>query len=288
MNRSSYYSTSRRRAMASVCTLIASVLVLAFAPSRAAYSAPDEVVRFRPGLCNSQSRPLTAKQLRTLLEGLRLKTGLMEMWFHENGVLKLGDRTHIGGGSATARALIFAAVDSLDSFRLENHQQSPTIAFAQIASTEDYVDAAEIKHVVWDLRFDFHDFTTLRGGAESLAAFDPAINLLHELGHSVLNLSDAVSQADPLGGCERHINQIRRELGLPERQSYTPQSKLAVTPGNTARSMQAELIFVRAESGKRESKIKMSSLSFDVERVQFLATATLQSGQRAEMVVAIR
>lgn len=288
MNRSIQHSTSRHRAMASVWTLIVSVMVIAFALSRAAYSMPSEVVRFRSGLCNSNHRPLTAKQLHTLLEGLRVKTGLIEMRFDENGSLKLGDRTHIVGGSATARALIFAAVDSLDSFRLENHNQSPTIAFAQIASTEDYVDAAEIKHVVWDLRFDFQDFTTLRGGAESLAAFDPAINLLHELGHGVLNLSDAVSKADPLGGCERHINQIRRELGLPERQSYAPQSKLAVTPGNTAQSVQAELIFVRAEAEKREGKMKISSLSFDVKRVLITTTANPQSDQHAEMVVAMR
>src|SRR5205823_6263716 len=179
---------------------------------------------------------LTAKQLQTMLEGLRSKTGLMEMQFDADGALKLGDRTHIVGGSATARALVCAAVDSLDSFRLENYNQSPTVAFAQIASTEDYVDANEVKHVVWDLRFDFHDFTELRGGAELIAAFDPAMNLLHELGHGVLRLSDMVSKTDPLGECERHINQIRGELGLPERQQYAPQNKLAVTPGNTAQS----------------------------------------------------
>lgn len=288
MNRSIEHSTSPRRTIASVCTLIASVLVLAFVLSGAAYSAHDEVVRFRSGLSNSRSRPLTAKQLQTLLEGLRAKTGLMEMRFDEDGRLKLGDRAHIVGGSATARALVFAAVDSLHSFRLENHHQSPTIAFAQIESTEDFVDAAEIKHVVWDLRFDLHDFTVLRGGAEQLAAFDPALTLLHELGHGVLGLSDAVSKSDPLGGCERHVNQIRSELGLPERESYAPQSKLAVLPGNTAHSLQAELTFVRAEPGKRESKMKRFSLFFEVERVSLAVTTTPQSSQRGEMIVAMR
>src|SRR5437016_8032401 len=99
MNRSTQHSTSWRRAIASLCTLIASVLVLSFTLSRAVSSAPDEVVRFRSGLSNSSQRPLTAKQLQTLLAGLRSKTGLVEMRFDEDGVLKLGDRTHIVGGS---------------------------------------------------------------------------------------------------------------------------------------------------------------------------------------------
>ena len=281
MTRSTQHVIPQHRLIASIFTLIASVMVPAFALSRAAYSAPD-VVRFRTGLSNSGSRPLTAKQLQSLLEGLRMKTGLMEMQFDETGLLRLGDRAHIVGGSATARALVFAAAESLDSFRLENHKQSPTIAFVQIEATEDFVDAAEIKHVIWNLRFDFQDFVQLRGGREVIATFDPAMNLLHELGHGVLKLSDAVSHADPLGECERHINQIRRELRLPERQSYAPENKLAVPPGNTAQSIQAEMIFVLKDPGKRENKSRSFSLSFEVERVLIAATATLRSGQRAK------
>jgi hypothetical protein len=270
----------------SLCTLMTSVLVLAFALPLAAYSAANQVVRFRPGLFNSSSRPLTARQLQILLEGLRQKTGLLELRFEADGFLQAGDRTHIAGGSATARALVLAAIDGRDCFKLENHYLSPMVGFAQIRSTEDFYDAAGVKHEGWHVEFDFHDFSQLRGGAPAIAAFDPVMHLLHELGHGVLKLSDTVSQTDPLGDCERHINKIRRELGLPERQSYYTQNTYVVMPGSTAHALRAELIFVQAEAGKSDGK--KFSLFFNAERVALAALSNSQTGHRSETGVVMQ
>jgi hypothetical protein len=200
------------------------------------------------------------------------------MRFDEDGFLTLGDRTRIAGGSALARELVIAAVHGRDSFRLESHQQSPSVAFAGIRPTEDYVDGAGTKHEIWSLKLDFYDFAQLRGGAEALAAFDPAINLLHELGHGVLKLQDSISETDPLGDCERHNNRIRRELGLAERQNYEPRNQLAVTPESTAQCLLGEVVFVRTEVGKRDKKV---SLFFNTERVSMVMKARPQSVRRA-------
>ena len=219
---------------------------------------------FRSGIRNSACRPLTSKQRQALLEGLRQKTGLMEMQFDEYGVLQPGDRTRIEGGSPAARALILAAVDSPHSFRLENHENSPTVAFAKIESTEDYEDSAGIRHVVWEFRFDFRDFAELRGPAEAVAAFDPALQLMHELGHSVLGLHDPVNKDDELGDCERRVNLIRRELGLPLRQNYNAQSRMAMMPGSSVDSLKAEIFFVQSDDVTRS---KTYALYFNVETV---------------------
>lgn len=219
---------------------------------------------FRAGISNSTDRPLTNRQRQTLLEGLRRKTGLTEMRFDEDGILQPGDRTQISGGSAAARDLILAATDGSQSFRLENCDNSPTVAFVQIQSVEDYEDEAGIKHVIWDFRFDFRDFAELRGPAEAIAAFDPALQLMHELGHSVLRLHDPVGRDDEPGDCERHVNLIRRELGLPLRQNYNAKSRMAAMPGSSVDSLKAELIFVRADG---VTKRKTFALYFNAEIV---------------------
>jgi len=219
---------------------------------------------FRTGIRDSPSRPLTSRQRQALLEGLRQKTGLMDMRFDEDGVLQPGDRTRIEGGSPTARDLILAAAASRHSFRLENHDNSPTVAFAEIESTEDYEDEAGIRHVVWEFRFDFRDFTELRGPAEALAAFDPALQLMHELGHSVLGLHDPLSKSDELGDCERRVNLIRRELGLPLRQNYNAESRRAAIPGSSADCLKAEIFFMRGDGVARS---KTFALYFNAEQV---------------------
>src|SRR5262245_42508851 len=256
-----------------IFALLGTILCVAVLPpgTRAAgyqaQSAPDAVRPFRAGLSNSKNRPLTARQLQKLLDGLRLRTGLMDMGFDEDGFLILGDRTRIVSGSATARALIFATVDGRDCFRLENHDHSPTVAFAQMRATADYEDAARVRHTVFDVEFDFHDFSELRGPAEALSAFDMTMVLLHELGHGVLGLRDTISENDPVGPCERHINRIRRELNLPERLSYNARATRTTMPGKTPECLRADIVYARAESGARDSRRKLFYMSFNAEKV---------------------
>jgi hypothetical protein len=231
------------------------------------YAGIPEQFHFRAGVCNSKNRPLNADQLQLLLDGLRQKTGWAQLRLDENGFLVIDDQLAVSGGSATARALLAAAVDGLHCLKLENHNYSTEVAFAQIRSTEIYVDAREIRHDVFHVEFDFKDFFELRGSSEVLAAFDPAIHLLHELGHAVWGLRDRVDATDQLGECERQVNQIRRELRLPERKYYEARTSLALMPGERFTSLKSELIFVQSEGPGR--KAKESSLFFRTEKVLF-------------------
>lgn len=160
-------------------------------------------------------------QLNSLVSGLKFWTGLTDLAFDPSGTLTLGGGCRTSGGSATARKLFLAAAASQDSFIIENSDNCPTIAFAQIQPIELYVDAANARHNVWKLRIDFADFDSLRGDHQALAAFDPAIGVLHELAHGVLNYFDPIDANDQIGECETFINQVRAELGLPLRQTTT-------------------------------------------------------------------
>jgi hypothetical protein len=53
----------------------------------------------------------------------------------------------------------------------------------------------------------------------ALDAFNVGWGLLHEFDHIVNDSPDAISLGET-GECEAHINQMRRECGLPERVDY--------------------------------------------------------------------
>jgi hypothetical protein len=90
------------------------------------------------GVRNSSGpRRLNEKQLQQVQESLRRKSGFVELGFDEQGALTLGNRQHIRGGSATARALLIAALDSPNLYELESHERSPEVAFARIDESED-------------------------------------------------------------------------------------------------------------------------------------------------------
>ena len=259
------------------------ILVLVV-PQRA--TGKSEPYRFRAGLRTSNELPLKPSELESLLNGLRFCTGFMELRFEESGQLYLGDRTHLDGGSNTARELLVAAVDSQDSFIVESRRHSPTIGFAEIEATDIYIDTMRLKHDVWRVRLDFSDFVYLRGPDKAVGSFGPAFVLLHELGHGVLKKRDLLTKVDKLGECERHVNLIRRELGLPERESYQSRGFMAVSPGSSAESLQAEFTFsmIDPQSGKK----KTFYVRFDVDRVCDVAKIRSLPPGRAEIFVAIR
>jgi hypothetical protein len=240
-----------------------------------AYGNPTEEICFQPGVMNSPTRPMTAGQLRVLAAGIRHWTGFAEVHFDRQGRLRIGDRARLVGGSAAARALVVAAVESGDAFRLEDHNRSMAVAFASLQPVEYYIDRAAVRHTVWNLKLDFHDLCQLRGSSEGVAAFDPAISLLHELGHGVLHLEDAASGLDPLGDCERYMNRIRREAGHAERQSYLPQYRLGSTPDHPAESLLAQLVFVKRSPN---DKAKTTLVFFRIESV--CAPDGAECGQR--------
>jgi len=241
---------------------------------------------FRAGLQSSKQLPLKGRELESLLNGLRFCTGFMELHFDESGQLQLGDRTRVSRGSNTARQLLVAAVESRDSFILEASKHSPVIAFAEIEATDIYIDAMNAKHNVWRVRLDFSDFAHLRGPDKAVTSFGPALALLHELGHGVLKKDDLLTQADQLGECERHMNLIRRELGLPERESYQPRGWKGVSPGSSAESLQAEFRFSMID--EHSNKKKTFYLAFDVDRVCDVGKIQSLPPGRAEIFVAMR
>ena len=195
-----------------------------------------QIYRFRSGLHLSCEHQFTQKERHSIEQRLRAATGFVDLNFTHDGKLDLGSRTFVDG-SASARKLIESVVDSKDSFILESTPNSSSIAFAHIEATLDYFDVHAVKHQAWNIRLDLTDFAKLRGSEKTLESFSPVMVLFHELGHGQLKLRDPVDSLDVLGDCERYVNEIRKELALPLRESYVPKSRL------TASSEEAELYF---------------------------------------------
>jgi hypothetical protein len=255
-------------------------------PGREANGSQDQPYRFQPGLSVIKERGFSRRNLQLLIDGLKNGTGFTDLFVNESGRVVLGNRENVSRGSSSARELLVAAIDSRDSFILENSNYSQAIAFGEIESCITYVDENNQKHAVWRLRLDLSDFAGLRGPGEAIASFDPALVVLHELAHGVLQLRDSLSAADQLGECERHINRIRSELGLPERETYRPRGWRAVSPGHSAESLQAEFRFSQLNPSKNGKK--SFYLVFDVDRVcDVLLMQSLPPG-RAEIFVATR
>ncbi|MGH9844309.1 MAG: hypothetical protein ACREEM_36765 [Blastocatellia bacterium] len=250
-----------------------------------ALAAPRAAVQ-PTGVRNSSGpQRLNEKQLQQAQESLRHKSGLVELGFDEQGALVLGNRQHIRGGSATARALLIAAVDSRNLYELESHERSPEVAFARIYESEDRLIAETGQRLtIYQVQIDFADFSRLSGAREAKAAFDIGIALLHELVHGVLKLPDPQS-ADQIGDCDAHVNQMRRELQLPERLYYQP--GITVVRSSDGRGIVcARLEFVERQAGQAEPSAKYqltwlpSQVSPNAQNIAGLQQGLLASKRR--------
>jgi len=261
--------TRQRFSTNCVCAIAVSFAVTcALLPQTRA--ASDDLFRYRGGLRNSPGeRKLNAKQLDAVLKSLRDKAGLLEMRFDENGFLTLGDQTKYSGGSPTARALLDAAASMAQAVDLESHMYSSQVAFARLAKPvayQHYTSGAKID--VFPLEIDFSDLLKLRGDQQALAAFDLGFVILHELGHVALGLRDAAGDPQGLGECETLINRIRRELNLPERQTYVAQTHTAPSINSTRGSTKlAELVFARAVEKQGRKRIEKFNLNWEASLV---------------------
>ena len=252
-----------------VCAIVVSfAAACALLPqTRAAASDP---FRYRGGLRNSPgNHKLKARQLDAVLTSLRDKTGLLEMRFDENGFLTLGDQTKFSGGSATARALLNATVSLPHAVDLESHMYASEVAFARLGKPVGYYHyPTGAKIDVTPLEIDFSDFPKLRGDHQALAAFDLGFVILHELGHTALGLRDAADDPEALGECEVLINRIRRELNLPERQTYIAQTHPAPISYGSLRSTQiAVLVFARSVEKQGRMRIEKFDLNWEASQV---------------------
>jgi hypothetical protein len=216
------------------------------------------VSSYPAGVRNSSGpRRLNERQLQTLQESLRQKSGFVELEFDRQGALALGNRQNIVGGSATARALLQAAVDSANLYELESHERSPEIAFARIVEIADrQTDATSVRTTIHQAQLDFADFNHLDGDYQAKSSFDIGIALLHELTHGVLKLQDP-QDPDQIGECDAHVNQMRRELRLPERLYYHP--GISVTrPAVGMGIVHARLVFVERETATAKPSAQYS------------------------------
>jgi hypothetical protein len=233
-------------------------------------------LRYSGGLRNStENHRLNAKQLSQVLKSLKSKTGFEELHFDSDGFLRVGDPQKFIGGSASARALILAAVSSLELVELENSNRSPEVAFARLATVAIYESRATGKRiVVQPLQIDFSDFDYLRGSSEVVASFDLGFAILHELVHAVLNLHDVMPEGDDLGDCEQYINRVRREMGLPERQAYIATVRDAPPSPTGTNTKMAELQFARTFDREGKTKVERFYLNWEAHRVGRLSVQT--------------
>lgn len=277
------FRQSQQRLSLRVCAMAATLAAIcALLPSMLA--ASGDPFRYRGGLRNSPSeRALNAEQLGAALTSLRDKAGFLEMRFDENGFLTLGDRAKISGGSPTARALLEAAVRMPHAVDLESHPHSPLVAFGRLATPIAYQHYPTGKRIdVFPLQIDFTDLSKLRGDNLALAAFDLGFVILHELGHAALGLRDAAGDPQGLGECEALINRIRRELNLPERQTYIAQVRGASNPQSPQSSTrQAELIFARAVEKQGRMQTENFSIRWEAALVGPILDVPAQSLARA-------
>jgi hypothetical protein len=234
------------------------------------------------GVRNSAGpRRLNEKQLQQAQDSLRHKSGFMELGFDAQGGLTLGNRQRIRDGSATARALLIAAVDSGNLYELESHELSPEVAFARLYESE-YREIGETgqRLDIFQVQIDFADFDRLQGTREAKAALDLGLSLLHELVHGVLKLQDPQGEMDQIGECDAHVNQMRRELQLPERLYYHPDITVART-SDGRRIVNASLVFVErtAANARPSAKYRLywlpSEVSPNAQNIAGLQQGTL-------------
>jgi len=256
------------KALRGLCARGLYALVILYLLSPVVLSVTGDLTRFRAGLRNgSGSRKLKLDQLKATLESLRGKTGFLDMRFDEAGFLTLGDRTRFTGGSSSARELLIATVDGRQAIELEAHNNSPQIAFARLTAGNiltGFQTGARIE--VRQVQLDFADFAELRGEREAVAAFDLGFAVLHELVHSVLSLSDVVSETTELGACDEQINRMRRELNLPERQGYSARARSKMHSSNGTTRL-AELVFAYERVKPASAGSKLFYLRWDAKRV---------------------
>ena len=170
------------------------------------FASPGDKIVVRQNVSTSDREEL-AQRLRTI-------TGWTNLSFNSDGVLTIGEAI-ARGGSKGARDLLDKTFSGKRVILFEDASSRKDVAFCRVALGKlDSLPAAEV-HVVL---IDFADFRQVTGDKQARAAFDVGWAVLHEIDHVVEDSEDP--KDDVPGDCEAHINRMRRELGLPVRNSY--------------------------------------------------------------------
>ena len=151
-----------------------------------------------------------------LIRTLRSITGFQNLRFDAQGGLQLG--ANYDKGSTIARALLSRAVSGDKVVVIEDASGRADVAFCRVVPGRWRTDR-DTKVSAFVVLVDFSDFRKIVGDDEARAAFDVGWGFLHELDHVVSDSTDAEEQGK-LGECEKHINEMRLEVGLPVRVDY--------------------------------------------------------------------
>jgi hypothetical protein len=160
---------------------------------------------------------LASGRRQELSNRLRTITGWTDLRFSEDGSLQLG-KDAPNQGSAAARTLLTSAVSGPAVLIVEDASNHQDVVFGKLVPGKWQNNSTQ-NPPAYVIRIDFADFDQLIGDRSALEAFDAAWTLLHEIDHAVHDSADAAELGQP-GQCEEHINQMRRELNLPERSDY--------------------------------------------------------------------
>jgi hypothetical protein len=193
------YSSHFLRRSFSICAiLMASSLPIL------AYGAHNVVVRQNVSQANREE----------LARRLRVITGWADLAFDNDGAMRVG-YTGPRAGSQGARDLLNKAFAGKQVILFEDASSRKDVVFCHVVlGTLDQVASSEVFVVL----IDFADFRQVTGDKQALAAFDVGWAVLHEIDHVVEDSQDP--HENVAGDCEGHINRMRRELGLPVRNSY--------------------------------------------------------------------
>ncbi len=156
-------------------------------------------------------------QREELANRLRKITGWTTLTFDNDGKFET-NLQEITGGSKIARELLNNAFAGHRTILFEDASSRKDVVFCRVISGKLLPELLpdEDVHVI---QIDFADFRQVIGDKEALAAFDVGWAVLHEIDH-VISDSEDPAPDEGAGDCEGHVNEMRRELGLPVRNNY--------------------------------------------------------------------
>jgi hypothetical protein len=186
---------------------VGTLLLLSTSDSLAQQNHNHVVLRDDVSLAHRQQ---LAARLRTI-------TGVADLRFDGDGILRQGPSAPVGG-SASARELIANAISGRTVVVIEQARNRSEVAFCRVVPGRWKKNAAN-SPPVFVIQVDFADFDQLVGDELALEAFNVGWGLLHELDHIVNDSPDPTSLGET-GECEAHLNQMRRECNLPQRAAY--------------------------------------------------------------------
>ncbi len=152
-----------------------------------------------------------------LMMRLRAITGWSDLAFDDDGALHLSN-TSPTAGSASARDLLSRATSGDRVILFEDASSRKDVVFCRVVLGK-FLRESPADPEVYVVLIDFDDFRKVIGDKQARAAFDVGWAVLHEIDHVVHDSQDPEHDTSP-GDCEAHINNMRRELGLPVRNSY--------------------------------------------------------------------